>query len=135
MTAPTTVTEVMAAVLTAASLAALAPVRDEGGERSLAAMPYSVTREGISTVRSPSSGRGAGRRTELVQLDLFQNRTSTPDDPTLMVSIWQAFEAAGPAALQAHKVLRLEPQSSRRVYDRKTQVVTESLIVRVTHSA
>lgn len=132
-----TVTGVIAALLDTAGLSSLQLARDEPSERDTAQMPYAVSREGISTGPSTSNGRNVTRVVELIQIDLYQNRAAGPDDPSLMKRIRAAIDAAGPqqtTGSNSSHVYRLRPESSVRLYDRKTQIVTESLTVRATRT-
>jgi hypothetical protein len=131
------ITTVIADLFQTAGLGYLNLSRDEAAVRDTTAMPYAVSKEGISTGVSPSSGRGVVRLVELVQIDLMQNRAEGPDDPALMPLIRRTIDAAGQVRMtgDAATVYRLQPQQSVRFYDPKTQIVTESLTVRVTRTS
>lgn len=133
----TNVTAVIADLFETAGLGYLNLSRDEAAVRDTTAMPYAVSREGISTAPAASSGRGVVRLVELVQIDLLQNRAEGPDDPSLMPLIRRTIDAAGPARMTGDTatLYRLQPQQSVRFYDPKTQIVTESLTVRVTRTS
>lgn len=132
------VTAVIATLLDGAGLGYLNLTRDEPAVRDTNAMPYLVSREGISTAPSRGSGRGSVKLVELVQIDLMQNRANAPDDPSLMKLIRRTIDSAGPVQTDgddAARFFRLQPQQSVRFYDPKTKIVTESLTVRVTRTA
>lgn len=124
---------VIADILDDAGLSGLNLARDEPAVQQTSAMPYATLREGISTTTAPS-GRGVLRFSELVQLDLVQDRKSAPDDPTLMQRVWTAVDAAGPRATDDQRLYRLQPVQSVRLFNRTAGTVTESLTIRVTRA-
>lgn len=107
--------------------------RDEPAGKTTGPMPYIVVLEGISVTRDGGSGRDVLRLSELVQVDLFQNRDPAPEDHTLMLLLADSLDRAAPRSLGGvgGALLRFRPESTYRRFDRTTRVVTESLTVRV----
>lgn len=135
------VTAEIAAVVHAIShpvLSVLPITRDEPASKHPEAKPYAVVFEGISSRRDTSSGRGVVRLSELVQLDLVQDRNPAPEDHTLIYLIRAALEQSGPRSLSGvggGTLFRFRPESSRRTFDLATRLVTEQLTIRLVRTA
>jgi hypothetical protein len=129
----TTITAHLAGLVHAVGALSAIPVSRDDIASNVQSYPHIVVVEGISTAVSMSSGRHATRMTELVQVDLYQQRGAVAEVDGLHDLLWGALDEAPPGALDdGRRLLRLRPVSSTRQYDPKTGVVKQSITVRVT---
>lgn len=93
--------------------------------------PYITIADGISTSRLDTSAPGFIERAEIVQIDVWQKRTSAAEDSTLPLTLERLLEAATLTALSggAGTVYRLRVLGGRRMFEPDTRIVHHALNV------